>query len=107
MKKIIIATAILWATLSGVAQATWHLYLVPVIGQGTEQDERRGKYMENFPTSACMDYGYQPVMLCAANDTTGFDTTMNMQADVARLPDNLDSAVAPAGLAAVQNALEN
>lgn len=106
MKRIMLAV-VLWLSLGGVANATWHLYVVPVIGQGTEQDERRGKYIENATQSACTDYGFQPVMLCAMNVDTTADIFITAQADTTKIPDNLNSTIPAPGLATVQNALES
>jgi len=86
----------------------WHLYLVPVIGDGTKADPRRPKYVAALSGVdwAAMDYGFQPVMLVAANVDDATDTTATNQADVQRLPDNLDQQIGAAALSIVQNALE-
>lgn len=104
--KFILAI-VMWLLLAGVANATWHLYVVPVVGQGTELDERRGKYIENAVRSSCTDYGFQPVMLCAMDVDATADAFIIGQPDVTKLPDNLDSTIPSAGLATVQAALEN
>jgi len=106
MKKIVLA-AVLWFSLAGVAHATWHLYVVAVIGAGTEQDDRRGKYTDLATSFSCTDYGFQPVMICAMDVSGANDTFINAQSDATRLPDNLDSTISAGALTVVQNALEN
>lgn len=81
----------------------WHLYLVPVIGDGTEDDPRRPKYVTSF---SAMDYGFQPVMLVATDVDDATDAALQLNADVTRIPDALDNQLGAAALAIVQNALE-
>lgn len=98
------------------AQVSWHLYIVPIVGTGTAGDNRRAKYaftpdangnlVLNFQHSA-MDYGTQPIMLMAANVTNAVDATLSAEADVQKIPDNLDAQIGGAALSIVQNALEN
>jgi hypothetical protein len=91
------------------AGETWHLYLVPVIGTGLiigdppVDDSRRPKYLTTY---ACADYGMQPVMLCASFVDDATDTSLQANADVTRIPDNLDQQLSAGAVTAVQNALE-
>lgn len=83
---------------------TWHLYFVPIIGDGTKLDPRRPKYMTG--EWSAMDYGMHPVMLVAANVDNVTDTALQLNADVYRVPDTLDQLIGAGVLALVQNALE-
>ena len=82
---------------------TWHLYLLPIIGSGTYEDPRRPKYLDNY---SILDYGFQPVALAATDVDDATDAALQLNADVHRIPDNLDQSIGSAALAIVQNALE-
>lgn len=86
----------------------WHLYLVPVIGDGTKTDARRPKYVTTLGVEwSMMDYGFQPVGLVAVDVDDATDTAIQANADVQPLPDNLDQLIGAGALSIVQNALEN
>jgi hypothetical protein len=54
-----------------------------------------------------MDYGFQPIMLVAADVDSATDATATAQPDVTRIPDNLDQLLGAGAVSAVQTALEN
>lgn len=84
----------------------WHLYIMPISGSGTKADPRRPKY--ELPGEWCMsDYGFQPVALVAADVDDPTDAALAANADVTKIPDNLDQQLGPGAVTAVQNALEN
>jgi len=89
--------------------AAWHLYLVPVIGDGKIRiDPRMPKYLTALGVQwSLVDYGFQPVALVAANVDSGTDTALQANADVTRIPDNLDQLLGAGAVNAVQTALEN
>jgi len=90
--------------------AAWHLYIVPVIGAGKgEADARRPKYVEALSNVrwAAMDYGFQPVMLVAADVDAATNTAACAQPDVQCIPDNLDQLLGAGAVSTVQTALEN
>jgi len=102
LKRIAVAlVAVL--LIASPASAAWHLYLVPVIGTGTQEDPRSPKYLASY---ACTDYGHQPQMLCAADVDAGTDAALQANSDVTRIPDNLDAQLGAGAVTAVQNALE-
>jgi len=91
----------------------WHLYLVPVIGTGFPigdppvRDPRRPKYVADLGVLwAAMDYGFQPVMLVAADVDDLTDTSLQVNADVTKVPDALDNQIGAVAISIVQNALE-
>ena len=86
---------------------TWHLYLLPIIGSGVKGDARRPKYITNFNDWSMMDYGFQPVALAAVDIDDVSDASLSANADVQKIPDNLDQTIGAAALAIVQSALED
>ena len=102
--------AFLALMIASPAMAAWHLYLVPVVvvkdAQG--QSSRRPKYAEALKVEwKAIDFGAQPVMLVAADLSDAQDKAATANADVTRIPDNLDSIVTVAARASVQKALES
>lgn len=81
----------------------WHLYLVPIVGSGTLENPRRPKYLIHY---SMIDYGFQPVALAASDVDEATDAALQINADVHRLPDDLDQPIGPVALAIVQDALE-
>lgn len=98
---------ILFLAIPSSAEAVCHLYFVPAIGAGSDADPRTPKYAtgSGFPWAA-MDFGMQPIFLVAADVDAATDTTVSAQADVIRVPDNLDATLG-GQLATVQTGLEN
>lgn len=88
---------------------SWHLYIVPVVGDGTRGNERRPKYMAALSGVpwAGIDYGFQPVMLVGANVDDATDEQAQAQSDVLRIPDNRDQLLGAGAVDIVQTALEN
>ena len=87
----------------------WHLYFVPTITDAGDPDIRWPKYMQAFTGPnrwAAMDYGFQPVMLVALDASDAEDAALQLNADVTRVPDNLDQQVGAVALSIIQNALE-
>lgn len=82
----------------------WHLYLLPVIGDGTRASPRKPKYLSS---SWRRDFGAQPIFLVATDISDADDTALVANADVRKIPDNLDSTVGAGNLATVQNDLES
>lgn len=91
------------ASVPAFAQTAPHLYLVPAVDLGPQLG-RSPKYLSTY---ACMDYGFQPVYLCATTVDSATDAALVAAADVQKIPDNLDSTITAGALATVQNALEN
>jgi hypothetical protein len=89
--------------------AAWHLYLIPVIGTACAGGaDRCPKYLNGSGGNwSCMDYGYQPSMICSADTDATQDAALVKQSDVTKIPDNLDSTVGAGALTTVQNALES
>lgn len=83
----------------------WHLYLLPVIGDGTRASPRKPKYLS--PPWAPVDFGAQPIFLVAADVSDAQDAAIVANADARKVPDDLDSVVGAGNLAAVQNDLES
>jgi len=85
----------------------WHLYLLPMIDSGDERFGLVPKYIfELGVTFACSVFGREGTFLCAADLTAGQETTLLGNADVTKIPDNLDQTIGGA-LGAVQTALED
>lgn len=82
---------------------TWHLYLVPAIGDGTKANPRRPKYLGDMVIdSAAIDYGFQPIFLAAADLTDTQHASITGNADVISFP--LDLTAVIGGGQALQNA---
>lgn len=79
----------------------WHLYLMPLIGSGAPTiDPRRPKYAV-AGTARMMHFGHQAVYLLAADLDATADAALVANADVTKIPDNLDQLIG-AALATVQ-----
>ena len=87
---------------------TWHLYFLPVIGTGIEADSRRPKYIAALSgiSWAAMDYGFNPSMVAAADVDDATDSSIDANADVNRIPDNMDLFLSAGAVSVVQNAME-
>ena len=85
------------------------IYLMPIIGDGTEQNPRKPAYA-SIDLSAVdwtmMDYGDEPVCLFTADVTGVQHATLIAHADVIAVPVNLSNTVG-LNLTLVQNALSN
>ena len=89
----------------------FRLYIVPIIGIGTEFDPRRPKYFENAEivgtqSWTCMDYGPEPWMVVGANLDTATDNLIVGEDDCFALPFDLAGFLSPAQVTAVQTKLE-
>ncbi len=86
------------------------LYMMPIIGVGTEIDPRHAKYDSTFLTRgfsvALMDYGLEPVGLVFSPCDTATNILVVANADVFRLPDDLDTSPNVAQVTAIQTRLE-
>lgn len=87
---------------------TWHIYLLPIVGDGTKATPREPKYLPALGASWSMvDYGFQPFALAAADVSDATDTSIQGNVDVTKVPDNLDQLLGAGAVVTVQNALEN
>jgi len=86
----------------------WHLYLVPIIGVGTKVDPRKPKYLTTLGVDwGMVDYGFQPFALAAANVDDATDTSLQINVDVTKIPDNLNQLLGAGAVNTVQTALED
>src|SRR5262249_31451629 len=84
----------------------WHLYLMPVVGQGSSAD----RFKPDLPTGtsfAVYYYGKKKIGVVSADVSDADDKTLAARTDVTKIPDNLDQAVGSSLLGAVQKALES
>lgn len=82
----------------------WHLYLVPIVldSLGT----RAPKYLKDLGVPRAMaPYGFQDVGFAAADVDNATDTSLQTNADLDKIPDNLDNTLG-AQTATVQARLE-
>lgn len=106
IKVVFLACALLG--LPAIANAAWHLYLVPIVGGGTDADPRTAKYLPALGVKwGMIDYGFQPFALAAADVDGATDTSLQANGDVTKIPDNLDNLLGAGAVSAVQTALEN
>jgi hypothetical protein len=86
----------------------WHLYLTPIIGDGTPTDKRRPEFVSDLGVSwRMLHFGRQPVGLVAADVSGAQDTTLIGSSGVTKIPDALDGTIGAGALVTVQNILEN
>lgn len=82
-------------------------YIVPKSGDGLTKDTAfRPKYLDAIGGWAAMDLGLEPTMLVCGEVTNAQHTSINANADVIAVPQNLDTQVG-ANLATVQANLES
>ncbi len=76
---------------------TLNLYVMPIVGTGAKNDERRPKYRDSiFPTLGwgMFDYGNEPQCLVGIVDIpAATDTALTANADVIAAPTNLDQNI--------------
>jgi hypothetical protein len=88
---------------------SWHLYLLPMVTKAFPPlgNSRVPKYITDGPYAAyaISDYGFQGWCLCAADISDATQTALLLNADVTKIPDNLDQQIG-AALATVQAVLE-
>ncbi len=86
---------------------TQRIYLMPIIGNGTDKDPRRPAYaaidLSNVDWTM-MDYGNEPVCIFTADVTGVQHLSLTAHTDVIAVPVNLSNTVG-ANLVLVQNAL--
>lgn len=84
------------------------IYVMPITGAGTKLDQRRPKYEDTlFPTldRTMWDYGDEPHCLVGIQDVpAATDAALVANADVFKLPDNLDQTV---GSVSTRNQIRN
>ena len=85
------------------------LYLVPIIGTGTDVDPRRPKYSDaglpldsSVVTWSAMDFGNEPIMLVA----TETNAALAAETDVLQIPLDLDQNLTAGAVTAAQTYLE-
>ena len=89
---------------------TLNLYVMPIIGTGTKQDQRRPKYETTFQAFAwgMYDYGNEPWCLVGVVDIdAATDASLTANADCLGLPTNLNQTLTSTQRTRVSNALEN
>lgn len=81
------------------------LYILPLIGTGTDADPFSPKYITDGRPYTQMHYGIRDATLVAVDVTDDEHTTLASQSDVAAVPQNLDATIGDA-LDRVQTVLE-
>lgn len=83
---------------------------MPMAGAGTTHDPVQAKYADDIEAAGfkweAFAFGAEPVCLCWSNVGAGGDATLTAQADVVRIPDNLDANLTAGQVTAVSNWLE-
>src|SRR5262249_27500175 len=74
-----------------------HLYFVPVV-PGPKPNTRYPKYVTTYENWSADYYGYQPYCFTSVNLDDATDQAIANNADVQRLPDNLDQPIGTQGL---------
>lgn len=87
------------------SETAWHLYLMPMIGDGGIDNVFRPKYGTNL-LYAGKQLGPQLVCLLAMKTDPETDDTLSNLSDVTRIPDNIDNNIGGA-LSQVQAAMES
>lgn len=84
---------------------SWHLYLLPF--EVNARGERVPEHVMGLAVAgACSTFGFQGDCLCAADVSNADDTAIAAEADVLKVPDNLDATLGAGAVATVQAALE-
>lgn len=87
---------------------SWHLYLLPVIGTGTEYDTWRAKYLQDLGlTCSTRPIGMQPVCVAGADIEDDQDASLSKQEEVIRIPDDLDRTLNNGSILSLQGMLED
>jgi hypothetical protein len=83
------------------------IYIVPIIGTGTNTDPYRPKYVSDYPIQwGAMDYENHGWMLVAADVDSATHAVISGNSDVYSLPQDLDANLTSGQVTSVQNKLE-